>query len=110
MTPEVAAILDRSCRDCHTYETRWPWYSHVAPMSWLVISHVNEGREHLSLSDWASYNPSDAAHALAEMCEEVRDGGMPLGSYLIAHRSAALGDADVEALCAWTERERAADR
>lgn len=107
MTPEVKAILDRSCRDCHTSNTVWPWYTDVAPVSWVVISHVNEGREHLALSDWATYDRDGAGRKLREMCEQVREGEMPMSSYVLAHQSAALTDADKEALCAWTERERA---
>lgn len=106
VTPEVSAILDRSCRDCHSNATVWPWYSNVAPVSWLLISHVNSARHHVSLSNWADYTPREARERLEEMCTEVREGEMPMSSYLIAHKSAALTDADKQALCAWTERER----
>src|SRR5687767_12229671 len=54
--PDVAAILERSCRDCHSNGTRWPWYSNVAPVSWWVIDHVNHGRSHFNFSEWAKYN------------------------------------------------------
>ena len=56
----VAAILDRSCNDCHSNKTRWPWYSNVAPVSWFVIDHVNEGRENLNFSEWGRYTQRDA--------------------------------------------------
>ena len=107
LPPEVSRIFDRSCRDCHSNETEWPWYSRVAPASWLLVSHVNSARRHLSLSTWADYSPADQASHLEEMCEEVRDGQMPMSSYVLLHRSAALADGDRQALCAWTERERA---
>jgi hypothetical protein len=110
MTPEVKAILDRACRDCHTHDTVWPWYSQVAPISWIVISHVNEGREHLTLSDWASYDPARAVRKLDDMCEQVRSGEMPMTSYVWAHPAANVTDADVAALCAWTAREAAQSR
>jgi hypothetical protein len=106
--PEVLGILKRSCYDCHSNATTWPWYSNVAPVSWIVVSHVNNGREHMSLSDWAQYDPDKSRELLGEMCEEVETRGMPLGSYLLAHRSASLNDADVRAVCEWTERERTA--
>jgi len=108
MTPEVNAILNRSCRDCHSNETVWPWYSNVAPVSWLLVSHVNEGRHHLSLSEWGSNTQSAADKKLREMCDQVRKGEMPMSSYVLGHRDAALSDADKDALCAWTTRERAA--
>src|SRR5687768_11620203 len=57
--PHITALVDRSCRDCHSSETRWPWYSHVAPMSWLVADHVNHGREHFNYSKWSGYTADD---------------------------------------------------
>ena len=59
--PKVSAIIDRSCADCHSNRTRWPWYSQVAPVSWFVIDHVNEGRKELNFSEWGSYERGDAA-------------------------------------------------
>ena len=78
VNPQVAAILDRSCQDCHSNTTRWPWYSNVAPVSWFVIDHVNHGRSHLNLSEWGSLDNRQAGKKLEEMCEEVEDGAMPL--------------------------------
>ena len=66
---EVAAILERSCSDCHSHKTRWPWYSQIAPISWLLAHDVNEGREHLNLSNWSKYNPRRAAVKQEEICE-----------------------------------------
>ena len=60
VTPEVEAILNRSCIDCHSYKTVWPWYSKVAPISWLLVSDVNEGRKHFNLSNWPT-DPKEAA-------------------------------------------------
>lgn len=98
---EVAAILDRACRDCHSNETRWPWYSHVAPASWLVIDHVNHGRSHFNYSAWARYSPREKAGLLEGSCELARKGAMPMPSYLRLHPSAALSPHDVATLCAW---------
>jgi hypothetical protein len=102
--PDVAAILDRACRDCHSNETRWPWYSHVAPVSWWVIDHVNHGRSHFNYSDWAKHDRADARRLLENTCELARNGEMPLPSYLRMHRTARLTPGDVEALCSWTTR------
>ena len=106
MSPQVAAILDRSCRDCHSNNTRWPWYSHVAPMSWFVIDHVNHGRSHLNLSEWGRYDHTEAGNQLRNMCKEVRAGVMPLDSYLLIHRNAKLSEQDVRLLCDWTNLAR----
>ena len=106
ITLEVAAILERACSDCHTNTTRWPWYSHVAPVSWLVVDDVNEGRRKLQLSEWGSFSVKKAAKKLEEICEEVKDGEMPLKAYLLMHPEARLSDADKQLLCAWAEQER----
>lgn len=103
VTPEAAAVLDRACRDCHSNDTRWPWYSHVAPVSWLVVDHVNHGRRHVNYSDWAQYRPEDAERLLKNTCVFARKETMPLSSYLWLHRDARLSDADVAALCDWTD-------
>jgi hypothetical protein len=105
MTPEVAAILARSCKDCHSYKTEWPWYTNVAPASWFVIDHVNEGRKNLSLSDWANYDAKRASRKLAEMCEQVEQGEMPINSYLLLHPTARLSDSDKKTLCDWAKGE-----
>ena len=107
MTPEVSAILVRSCHDCHSNSTRWPWYSNVAPASWLLIDHVNEGRQHLNFSDWGKLDKRRADKRLEEICEQVTDKLMPIDSYTWIHRSAKLSDADIKTLCDWTEAERA---
>lgn len=107
VTPPVAAILDRSCNDCHSNKTRWPWYSNVAPVSWFVIDHVNEGRENLNFSEWGRYTQSDVDGLLKQMCREVRAEVMPLSSYTPLHPGSKLSTEDVKTLCDWTDAERA---
>jgi Haem-binding domain len=102
VTSEAAAIMNRACKDCHSNETTWPWYSSVAPVSWLVIDHVRSGRRHFNYSDWASYDSEKARKILHDICEQTRDGSMPVGSYTLVHRDARLTDPDVQALCTWT--------
>ena len=106
MTPQVAAIIDRSCQDCHSNTTRWPWYSNVVPASWFLVNHVNEGRQHLNFSEWGKLDKRRADKRLEEMCEEVSDKLMPLDSYTWIHRSAKLAAEDIKTLCDWTETER----
>ena len=106
MTPEVSGILNRSCQDCHSNATRWPWYSNVVPASWFLVDHVNEGREHLNFSEWGKLDKRRADKRLEEMCEQVSDREMPIASYTWIHRSATLSDADRKTLCDWTEAER----
>ena len=85
----------------------WPWYSNVAPLSWLVASDVAEGRGELNLSDWAKYDQKRAEGKLKKMCEEVHGGDMPLWYFLPLHPNAKLTAADKRTLCDWTETERA---
>lgn len=105
--PHVASILNRSCKDCHSNATRWPWYSNVAPFSWLLIDHVNEGRDNLNLSEWGRLDNRRADDKLEEICDEVKIGAMPIGSYTWIHRKAILSQEDVKTLCDWANAERA---
>jgi len=106
MKPEVASILDRSCRDCHSNKTVWPWYTQVAPVSWWLSNHVNDGRRNLNLSDWGKLPRDRQERKLRQMCDEVTDGQMPLSSYLPMHPAARLSEQDKKTLCDWTDEER----
>lgn len=106
ITPEVAGILERSCKDCHSHQTDWPWYAQVAPFSWYVADHVNEGRKHLNFSRWSAYDREQADWMLGAMCMTAKRGQMPLPSYTRIHRSAKLSPLDVQTLCAWSQAEQ----
>jgi Haem-binding domain len=106
MSDEVKATLKRACYDCHSNETLWPWYSNVAPISWFVIDHVNDGRRHLNFSDWARYDKQREAKKLAEIQETVRVGQMPLSSYLIIHHEAKLSEEDKKTIGDWAKAEQ----
>jgi hypothetical protein len=101
--PAVAGIFDRSCNDCHSNRTVWPWYTNVAPVSWFVINHVNDGRRHMNFSDWAAIPPQRVTKRLDDMCKEVKSGGMPLSTYTPMHPLSKLTPADEETICRWTE-------
>ena len=87
-SPRTERLFGRACADCHSNETKWPWYSYVAPVSWLVISDVEEAREHFNVSEWGRDDENEGDEA-AEM---VREGEMPLDIYLLAHSEARLSD------------------
>jgi hypothetical protein len=101
--PTVATILSRSCNDCHSNHTVWPWYSHMAPASWLLVWDVNRGRKALNLSEWSMYQPEAQRKQLTEICKEVSEGEMPGISYTLLHRHARLSPSDVTAVCSWTK-------
>ena len=100
-SPEIMAIVTRACYDCHSNETEWPWYSHVAPISWFVAGHVAEGREHLNFSEWPAFDMDEQEHLFEEMEKEVEDKEMPLKSYLILHPDARLTPDDRQTLLRW---------
>jgi len=97
--PELAAVLARSCRDCHSNGTVWPWYSQVAPVSWLMASGVSKGRQAVNFSEWATYPPARQQSLLVESCKDVKAGKMP-GPYTLLHPETRLSARDVETICA----------
>ena len=97
----VAAVIEKSCYDCHSNETNWPWYSYVAPASWFVTTHVRVGRSDLNFSTWADLTELERADIAHEIFEEVERGEMPLPFYLRAHGDAALSDAARDVLLNW---------
>lgn len=95
---EVTQILRAACYDCHSHETKYPWYSQVAPISWWVKHHIDEGKEHLNFSEWGTYSEKKADHKLEECAEEVEEGEMPLESYTWVHGEAKLSSDQKETL------------
>lgn len=99
----VRQILARACYDCHSDNTRYPWYAAVQPVAWWLNDHVTEGKSELNFSAFATYNAKRAVRKLQEVSDEVRERNMPLKSYLLAHPEAKLTDADVAVLTTWAE-------
>jgi len=106
MPPEVAEAIDKSCGDCHTNRTTWPRYSYVAPVSWLVTDDVNEGRRHVNFSEWGSYSAERQQRRLGDICDQVKDGGMPLRQYTWMHDGTKLNQQQRDSICAWTKTEQ----
>ena len=109
--PQVEAILRRSCYDCHSNQTQWPWYAHVAPVSWLMIRDVNRGREHINFSTWDKYadDPETVIRKLRNIDKVMQNGSMPLWYYLPEHSIARLSDADRQALEDWVVQSIASE-
>ena len=105
---QVRSLLESSCYDCHSNQTVWPWYSHVAPVSWLVYRDVRKARDELNFSLWGEYTDRKRDHKLEEIEEYVSEGEMPLKIYLPLHPDARLSDADRQTLVDWAGTERAA--
>jgi hypothetical protein len=100
-------MLHAACYDCHSHETKWPWYSHLAPMSWLVANDVNEGRNNLDLSQWPANQPDRAARRLENMSEEIGNGEMPPKKYTAIHADARLTESQRKELTDWLDAEAA---
>ncbi len=102
--PDVHALIKRACYDCHSNQTQWPWYSYLAPASWLVTHDVEEGRKHVNFTEWDRYDEKKRRRKLEEIAEEVEEGAMPLKKYLLLHPEARLSDAERLLLVNWVRR------
>jgi len=102
--PAVAEPLRRACYDYHSHETRWPWYSAVAPVAWLVAHDVHHGREHLNFSTWGELPVRKQSKRLEEIVEMLEDDEMPPWLYDVAHRAARLDARERETILAWARR------
>ena len=99
---EVVSVLRRACYDCHSNETVWPWYSRVAPLSWVIAHDVNEGRAALNFSTWNQLSAEKQAEAMKESWEEVAEGKMPTWYYVALHPEARLSANDQSVLRGWS--------
>ncbi|MDM7915171.1 MAG: heme-binding domain-containing protein [Candidatus Eisenbacteria bacterium] len=97
----VRAVLRRACYDCHSHETAWPWYSRVAPVSWLVADDVREGRHEVNFSRWGRLDARKQAEVRREAWKEISEGEMPLWFYRPLHPDARLSEEDKAVLRAW---------
>lgn len=104
--PAVLRTLEKSCRNCHSERTEWPWYSYVAPMSWMIENDVHQGRSHLNLSRWDEYDAQKQHDLLAELAAVVRNRRMPLPRYLLLHPNAKPSQAEFDRIYQWTRAER----
>jgi hypothetical protein len=104
---EVAAIINTSCYDCHSNETKYPWYSNISPASWFLKNHIDEARKHLNFSTFAMYEPKRQVHKLEECIEMVEKNEMPLESYFVGHQGAKLTDEQRKILIDYFKKEKA---
>ena len=103
VSEEIAGMLKTTCYDCHSNETKYPWYSYVAPFSWLVAKDVREAREELNFSTWQNYEMLEKLEKLDDISIEVKEGEMPMGIYTVIHSSAKLDDAQRQQIVEWAE-------
>ena len=103
--PEIQDTLKRSCYDCHSNQTQWPWYSHVAPFSWAVARDIELGRRQLNFSEWGDYYPATRRRKLQWMGRALQQEVMPPLSYRLIHPSSRLSPQDRAQLERWIDRE-----
>jgi len=106
-SPEVKAILNTACYDCHSANTEYPWYNNIAPVSYWLADHIEDGKKHLNFSDWQNYDTKKKDHKLEELIEEVKEGEMPLKEYTWTHGDAKLSQEQISTLVAWADGVRA---
>jgi len=100
---DVSQIMDKACNDCHSNNTRYPWYNNIQPVAWWLNDHIEEGKDELNFDEFASYNLRRQYHKLDEVIEQVKKGEMPLNSYTWIHTDAKLSDAEKTALTGWAQ-------
>ena len=101
----IATSFVHACYDCHSHQTKWPWYAHVAPASWLVANDVNEGRRHLNMSEWPAADPKQAVRRLDAMSEKIGNKEMPPQKYTMIHADARLTDSQRKAMTDWLDAQ-----
>ena len=102
---EAGKVLAQACGNCHSNHTEWPWYSHVAPLSWCIQSHVRKGREELNFSKWTSYSARQRRAKLDSICGLISTGRMPPWSYTMLHPEARLTAKEKRSVCVWAATE-----
>lgn len=103
---ETGQLIKAACYDCHSHHSVYPWYTNIAPVSWWIKNHINEGRHHLNFSTWNTYEAKKKDHKLEECVEEVKEGHMPIASYTWMHPEAKLSQQQREQLVAWFDAYR----
>ena len=107
---ETRAIIERACSNCHSEQGKWPWYSHFAPVSWLIENDVRGARSHMNLSHWSGYTPQEREALLSAIGAAVRTGQMPPARYRLLHKEAQLSPGERMSIYEWSRAERRRSR
>jgi hypothetical protein len=107
MNQTAKAAIERSCNDCHSNNTHYPWYYNIQPVAWWLQHHVDEGKSELNFNEFGNYAADKMDHKLEEIAEVVREEEMPLKSYRMVHKEAKLSEAEKNAIISWVNESRA---
>lgn len=102
----VRTILNKACNDCHSNNTRYPWYNNVQPVAWWLASHIEDGKRSLNFNEFSTYRTARQYHRMQDIIDEVKEGDMPLGSYTLIHTDARLTPAEKTTLIDWATSVR----
>jgi hypothetical protein len=106
MNTQVSASFQRACYDCHSNQSKYPWYYNIQPVAWWLQHHIDEGKSELNFNEFSTYNPKKQDHKLEEIAEAITDGWMPLKSYKLVHKESNLNDEEKKAIIAWINESR----
>ncbi len=98
---KILDVLKNSCYDCHSNNTRYPWYINIQPMGWIMANHIKDGKADLNLSDFGSYSKRKQANKLRAIAKSINDGSMPISSYTIMHTDAKLSEENKKNITNW---------
>lgn len=102
----VLAILKTSCYDCHSNNTRYPWYVNIQPTGWMMAKHIKDGKKDLNFSEFGTYSQRRQANKLRAIATSIKEGSMPISSYTIMHANAKLNQVDKAAIINWAQQSR----
>ncbi len=103
MPVNVQDVLTKKCYDCHSNNTHYPWYIHIQPIGWWMASHIKDAKDELNFSEFKTYSKKRAADKLEKMLEEIKDGEMPLKSYVWLHANASVTSDETKAINDWVK-------
>lgn len=101
MSDSVKLVFDKACADCHSNKTNYPWYASIQPVAFWISNHVNDGKRHFNINEFASYQIGKQNKKLEECIEEIKEDEMPLSSYTLIHKNARLTEAEKASIINW---------
>ena len=99
----MQGLIKNACYDCHSHETEYPWYTNIAPLSWWIKGHIENGRDNLNFSEWGALDEREQIHNLEECEDMIKKEWMPLGSYARMHKKAQLSEQDRKDILSWIQ-------
>ena len=103
---KVLDVFKNSCYDCHSNNTRYPWYVNIQPMGWMMARHIKNGKENLNFSEFGTYSKRKQANKLRAIAKSIKDGSMPLSSYTIMHTDAKLSEENIKIITDWVTQHK----